>query len=119
MASKLETIIQLIKAGYKAGEINDIMTEAAREKAADAERSAETSEKAQQQPEPENALKESAVEPENGSDQDTTIAELQAQIEQLKADLQTAQQKNASRDNAPDHVADPQEQLNDIARKFM
>ena len=34
MASKLETIIQLIKAGYKAGEINDIMTEAAREKAA-------------------------------------------------------------------------------------
>lgn len=118
MASKLDQIMTLAKAGYKASEIAKLLTDPSMIEESGAETPAEIPEKDQAQPEPENATDE----PETTTEEDVEnkqISELQDKIQQLQSQLDQAQKQNSRKDNSGTPPADPQETLNEIMKRFM
>lgn len=118
MSSKLEQIMTLAKAGYKAGEIAKLLTDASLQEDPGVEGPAEIPPKEEEQPEPEKATEQ----PESGGDapvENKQISELQDQIRQLQSQLDQAQKQNSRKDNSGDPPADPQEALNEIMKRFM
>lgn len=116
--SKLDQIMTLAKAGYKAGEIAKLLTDPSINEESGAETSAEIPEKDQAQPEPEKAIEQPESKPEE-SVENKQISELQDQIRQLQSQLDQAQKNNVSRDNSGVTPVDPQETLNEIMKRFM
>ena len=116
--SKLDQIMTLAKAGYKAGEIAKLLTDPSINEESGAETPAEIPEKDQTQPEPEKATEQ----PESKTEEtveNKQITELQDQIKVLQSKLDQAQKNNVSRDNSGVKPADPQDTLNEIMKRFM
>lgn len=113
---KLNDIITLAKAGYKASEIAQLLTEAS-QAAEGAEEPAEIPERDQAQPEPENAVEQPSRQPE--AEAEDRIIQLQQQIDDLTKKLSEAQAANTRQDNSGYKPEDPQETLNEIMKRFM
>lgn len=113
--SKINDIITLAKAGYKASEIAQLLTEASKGDEG-AEKPAEIEPKEATQPEPEKANEQP---PEPDAEDKDKIAQLQKQIDELTQRLSEAQAANSRKDNSDKKSEDPQETLNKIAQKFM
>ena len=118
MASKLDQIMTLAKAGYKAGEIAKLLTDATLQEDPGAEGPAEIPPKEEAQPEPEKA-KEQPESDKTAPVEDKQITELQDKIQQLQSQLDQAQKQNSRKDNSGTPPADPQETLNEIMKRFM
>ena len=116
--SKLDQIMTLAKAGYKAGEIAKLLTDPSINEESGAETPAEIPEKDQAQPEPEKAI-EQPESREGETVENKQITELQDQIKALQSKLDQAQKNNVSRDNSGVKPADPQDTLNEIMKRFM
>ena len=114
--SKFSDIIALAKAGYKAGEIAQLLSEAAKTDEG-AEIPTEIPEKDQAQPEPEKAAEEPSEQPD--AEAEDKISQLQQQIDDLTKKLSKAQAANTHQDNSGYKPEDPQETLNNIMKKFM
>lgn len=113
----LGDIIALAKAGYKPGDIKELIELSKETQLTGAEKPAEIEPKEVTQPDPEKADEKPATADTGSTDK---IKELEAQLAQLRQDLAKAQSKNITRDNSGAAGApDPQAVLNEIARKFM
>ena len=121
MPTKLEIIFNLIKAGYKAGEINDLLAEDANVQHEDpgAEKHAEIPPKEERPPEREKADEKPGSERQTEPEDKITIEQLQGQVEDLTKKLSEAQAANTKKDNSGTHQEDPQETLNEIMKRFM
>lgn len=113
---KLSDIIALAKAGYKASEIAQLLTEASQTDEG-AETPAEIPEKDQAQPEPEKAEEKPLTQPD--AESEDKIKQLQQQIDDLTKKLSDAQAANTRQNNSGYKPEDPQETLNNIMKKFM
>ena len=121
MPTKLEMIFQLIKAGYKAGQINDLLAEDAnaQHEGSGGEKPAETSPKEEQQPEPEKPEEKPEPERQPEPEDKITNEQLLKQVEDLTKKLSEAQAANTRQNNASVKTKDPQEDLNEIMKRFM
>ena len=121
MPTKLEMIFQLIKAGYKAGQINDLLAEDANAQHEDpgGEKPAETAPKEVTQPEPEKPEEKPESERQPAPEDKTQIEQLSKQVEDLTKKLSEAQAANTRQNNASVTTKDPQEDLNEIMKRFM
>ena len=123
MPTKLEMIFQLIKAGYKAGQINDLLAEDANAQHEDpgGEKPAETAPKEVTQPEPEKPEEQPGSErqPETEDTLKEENKKLSKQVEDLTKKLSEAQTANTRQNNASVKTPDPQEDLNEIMKRFM
>ena len=121
MPTKLEMIFQLIKAGYKAGQINDLLAEDANAQHEDpgAERPAETAPKEVTQPEQAKAEEKPESERQPEPEDKITNEQLLKQVEDLTKKLSEAQAANTRQNNASVTTKDPQEDLNEIMKRFM
>lgn len=121
MPTKLEIIFNLIKAGYKAGEINDLLAEDAKAQhdGTGGEKPAEIPPKGEEQPEPEKPKEKPEPERQPESEDKITKEQLQRQVEDLAKKLSEAQAANTKKDNSGTHPEDPQETLNEIMKRFM
>ena len=123
MPTKLEMIFQLIKAGYKAGQINDLLAEEAnaQHEGSGGEKPAVIPPKEDGQPEPEKP--EEQPEPERQPEPEDKLKEenkrLSKQVEDLTKKLSEAQTANTRTDNSGIKPEDPDETLREIARRFM
>ena len=123
MPTKLEMIFQLIKAGYKAGQINDLLAEEAnaQHEGSGGEKPAVIPPKEDGQPEP--AKPEEQPEPERQPEPEDKLKEenkrLSKQVEDLTKKLSEAQTANTRQNNASVNTPDPQEDLNEIMKRFM
>ena len=114
---KLNDIIALAKAGYKASDIKELISLESESRTSGVEEPAETEPKEAPQPEPEKTEEKPAAAETSETDK---IKELEAQLAQVRKDLEKAQTKNTTRDNSSAAGSpDPQTVLNEIARKFM
>lgn len=114
---KLNDIIALAKAGYKASDIKELISLESESRTSGVEEPAETEPKEAPQPEPEKTEEKPAAAETSETDK---IKELEAQLAQVRKDLEKAQTKNTTRDNSSTAGSpDPQVVLNEIARKFM
>ena len=113
---KFSDIIALAKAGYKPGEIKELLALQTPDDAAsdDAQEPAEILPKEEVQPAPEKAEEPTAA----ADDRDEEIKALKDQITALRSDLKKAQNNNARTDLSGEKP-DPQAQLNDLVRSFM
>lgn len=114
--AKLNDIIALAKAGYKAQEIAQLLSEASTASEG-AETPAEIPEKDQAQPEPEKAAEQPSEQPD--AEAEDKISQLQQQIDDLTKKLSEAQAANARQDNSGYKPEDPQQTLNEIMKRFM
>lgn len=114
---KFGDLIALAKAGYKPSEIKELLSLDA--ESAGVEKPAETVPKEETQPEPEKT-EEKPAEPEAEKPEDINndMHELQAEIDRLREQLAKAQKQNTSTDTSG-NLKDPQEELNEIVRRFM
>ena len=121
MPTKLEMIFQLIKAGYKAGQINDLLAEDAnaQHEGSGAERPAETAPKEVTQPEQAKANEQPEPERQPEPEDKSQIEQLSKQVEDLTKKLSEAQAANTRQNNASVKTRDPQEDLNEIMKRFM
>lgn len=115
---KFGDLIALAKAGYKPSEIKELLSMDA-ESSAGVEKPAETAPKEETQPEPEKT-EEKPAEPEAEKPEDINndMHELQAEIDRLRQQLAKAQKENTMTDMSGS-LKDPQEELNEIVRRFM
>ena len=105
----LKDLLTFVKAGYKPSDVKELLEMVKDE---EPEKSAETSQKDEQQPEPEKA------EPTSDTGSDDQIQQLQQKIRDLETRLTAAQSQNASKDLSGDEP-DESEQLNDLIRSYM
>lgn len=115
---KFADILALAKAGYKPGEIKELLDLGEDKTPADAETPAAADQRDDTQPDPENAKEQSADAEPRSDDQ---IKTMQAKIDELEKKLQAAQRSNASKDISS-NIPTPQsrqEQLNEIIRSYM
>lgn len=113
---KLTDILALAKAGYKAGEIKELLSMDSKEPEG-AESPAEIPEKGQAQPVPEKADEQPQPQDPNSEDK---IKALEAQITELQNNLKAAQAQNAARDISNENkIPDNQQVLDDLVRNFM
>ena len=113
---KFSDIITLAKAGYKPGEIKELLALTTESPAAapETEETPVTNPKEDMQPE---APKESSPTADNAMSEE--IKQLKAQLAKAQADLAAAQQTNIKKDVSGATVLSPQAVLNDIVRSFM
>ena len=113
---KFGDLIALAKAGYKPSEIKELLSLDA--ESAGVEKPAETVPKEETQPEPEKT-EEKPADPEAEKPEDIDdMHELQAEIDRLRQQLAKAQEENTKKDTSG-NLKDPQEELNEIVRRFM
>ena len=113
----LADIIALAKAGYKPNDIKELIELGKEAQTSGVEKPAEAEPKEAAQPEPEKTEEKPAPAESGETDK---IKELEAQLAQVRKDLEKAQKQNTNRDNSSAAgSSDPQAVLNDIARKFM
>ena len=113
----LTDIIALAKAGYKPNDIRELIELGKESQTTGVEKPAETEPKEAPQPDQEKTVEKPAAAVTGETDK---IKELEAQLAQVRKDLEKAQNKNISRDNSSAAgPEDPQAVLNDIARSFM
>lgn len=113
----LSDIITLAKQGYKPADIKELIELGKESQTSGVERPAETEPKEASQPEPEKTDEKPAA-TETGKTE--KIKELEAQLAQVRKDLEKAQNQNAAHDNSSAAgSASPQERLNEIVRRFM
>ena len=112
---KFADIITLAKAGYKAGEIKELLA-MEDNGASGTEKPAEIVPKEEKQPEQEKVT--DSPKDNGASKPEDKISELQSQLADLQKQLQEAQKKNTKTDISKD-ILDPGKVLEDIARKFM
>lgn len=113
----LADIIALAKAGYKPNDIKELIELGKEAQTSGVEKPAEAEPKEAPQPEPEKTDEKPAPAESGETDK---IKELEAQLAQVRKDLEKAQKQNTNRDNSGAAGSpDPQAVLNDIARKFM
>lgn len=114
----LPDIIELAKAGWKPGDVKDVMKAASEleSKPVEAEEPAEILPKEEAQPEEVNDKKPEEIKAED--DKDIRIKQLEAQISDLQKDLKTVQKENTNK-NLQHEKPNEQELLNNIARAFM
>ena len=120
MADKptFKDIVEFAKAGWKPGDVKEII-EAASKLEVKEEEPAATTPKEEVQPEQENSQKETSEQPkEEDKASDDKVAELQKQIDDLNNKLKSAQEQNTKK-NLQGTVQTDQEKLEDIARSFM
>lgn len=114
---KLTDIIALAKKGYSPTDIKDLLA-LANEDTPNGDKPAETGQKDAPQPEPEKPAAPSAQEESEGPEADDHTAELQKEIDDLKAQLAAAQTANSRKDNSG-NVPETGPDINDIVRRFM
>ena len=114
--TKLNDIITLARAGYKAGEIAQLLTEASRTDEG-TETPTEIPERDRAQPETAKVTEQPSEQPE--AEAEDKILQLQQQIDDLTKKLSEAQAANTRQDNSGYKPEDPQETLNKIMEKFM
>ena len=114
---KFADIIALAKAGYKPGEIKELLSLQTPDEAAsdDAQEPAEIHPKEDAQPAPETAEEPTAP----SVDHSDEIKALKEQIVSLQSNLRKAQNNNVRTDLSGGEKQDVQTQLNDIVRQFM
>jgi len=100
----------LSKAEYSEDQIDQVL----KMKTAPSEEPAEIPEKVPEQPEP-----EKAKEPEASKDTSDELEKLRRQLEETQKQLQQVQKENSTKDNSNQPKLTAQEQLNEIARRFM
>lgn len=114
--SKLSDVIALAKAGYKANEIAQLLSEASQTDEG-TEKPTEIPEKDQAQPETAKVTEQPSEQPE--AEAEDKISALQQQIDDLTKKLSEAQAANTKKDNSVYKPEDPQQTLNEIMKKFM
>ena len=123
MPTKLEKIFVLAKAGYKISEINDLLSEEANAQQEDTggEKPAVIPPKEEGQPEPEKPKEQPGSErqPETEDTLKEENKKLSKQVEDLTKKLSEAQTANTRQNNASVKTQDPQEDLNEIMKRFM
>lgn len=113
----LSDLIALAKQGYKISDIKELIELGKETQTSGVEKPAEAEPKEAPQPDPEKTDEKPAPAVTGETDK---IKELEAQLAQVRKDLEKAQNKNISRDNSGAAVSpDPQTVLNDIVRNFM
>lgn len=110
-------ILEFAKAGWKPGDVKDII-EAAGKLEAKPEGPAEITEKDQEQPVPEKEQKETSEQPKEDASKDELIKQLQGQIEELNGRIKTVQEANTKKD-LQGAVPSETDKLEEIARSFM
>ena len=113
---KFADIIALAKAGYKPGEIKELLALQTPDEAAsdDAQEPAEILPKGEAQPAPEKVEEPTAP----TDDRDEEIKALKDQVAALRSDLKKAQNNN-TRTDLSGEKPDTQAQLDDLVRSFM
>lgn len=114
-------IVELAKAGYKPGDVKEIIEAASKldktEDVKSVEETAEITPKEDVQPEPEKAEKSEAAPGKDATSNDE-IENLQKQVKELTEKLKKMQETNTKKD-LQGNVQTTEEKLNDIARSFM
>ena len=121
MPTKLEKIFVLAKAGYKISEINDLLAEDANAQHEDTggEKPAVIPPKEEGQPEPAKPEDQPGSERQPEPEDKITNEQLLKQVEDLTKKLSEAQAANTRQNNASVKTKDPQEDLNEIMKRFM
>lgn len=112
----LSDLIALAKQGYKPSDIKELIALGKDAQTTGGEKPAETAPKEVTQPEPEKPVEKPAP-AETGETE--KIKELEAQLSQVRKDLEKAQQNNIMRNNSGAPAPDPQKTFDDLVRSFM
>lgn len=113
---KFSDILALAKQGYKPSDIKELISLTEDTQTSGTEEPAETAPKEVTQPEPAKVIDTPAPTAIGESDK---IKELEAQLAQVRKDLEKAQKNNTKHDNSGEPPPDRQQVLNDIVRGFM
>lgn len=110
----LKDLLTFVKAGYKPADVKELLG-MVQEDNANTQEQPEIQQRDAAQPDAEtdNAALDSAAQP------DDHIAEMQRQIDDLKRQLQEAQNKNQNQDLSGGSQPDNQQTINDMVRSFM
>ena len=112
----LSDIIALAKAGYKPNDIKELIELGKEAQTSGVEKPAEAEPKEAAQPDPEKTVEKPAPAVTGETDK---IKELEAQLAQVRKDLETAQKSNTMHNNISASGPDPQQTINDLVRNFM
>lgn len=109
----LKDLLTFVKAGYKPSDVKELLGMVQEDTTAEEQPEIQQKDAAQPDAEKDNVVLQPEVKP------DDHIAEMQRQIDDLKKQLQEAQNKNQNQDLSGGNKPDNQQTINDMVRSFM
>lgn len=109
----LKDLLTFVKAGYKPSDVKELLGMVQEDTTAEEQPEIQQKDAAQPDAEKDNVVPQPEVKP------DDHIAEMQRQIDDLKKQLQEAQNKNQNQDLSGGNKPDNQQTINDMVRSFM
>ena len=109
----LEDLLTFVRAGYKPADVKELLGMVQEDTTAEEQPEIQQKDAAQPDAEKDNVVPQPEVKP------DEHIAEMQRQIDDLKKQLQEAQNKNQNQDLSGGNRPDNQQTINDMVRSFM
>lgn len=109
----LKDLLTFVKAGYKPSDVKELLGMVQEDTTTEEQPEIQQKDAAQPDAEKDNVVPQPEVKP------DDHIAEMQRQIDDLKKQLQEAQNKNQNQDLSGGNKPDNQQTINDMVRSFM
>lgn len=109
----LKDLLTFVKAGYKPSDVKELLGMVQEDTTTEEQPEIQQKDAAQPDAAKDNVVPQPEVKPDNH------IAEMQHQIDELKKQLQEAQNKNQNQDLSGGSQPDNQQTINDMVRSFM